>query len=88
MSMKLFMILKFIQILCVYIGMTTVLPFFVLRTTLLRQRLTEKILICFLVGNFPFAVGYGVICFMVIQSSIAFMGGFFPGPLPFSTHLK
>ena len=50
--MKLFMILKFIQILCVYIGMTTVLPFFVLRTTLLRQRLTEKILICFLVGNF------------------------------------
>lgn len=52
MSMKLFMILKFIQILCVYIGMTTVLPFFVLRTTLLRQRLTEKILICFLVGNF------------------------------------
>ncbi|MGN1205803.1 MAG: hypothetical protein ACI4SQ_02315 [Eubacterium sp.] len=52
MSMKLFLILKFIEIFCAYIGMTTVLPFFVLRTRLMKQRMTEKILMSFLVGNF------------------------------------
>ena len=52
MSMKLYMILKFIEIFCAYIGMTTILPFFVLRTRLKKQRMTEKILMSFLVGNF------------------------------------
>lgn len=52
MSMKLYMILKFIEIFCAYIGMTTILPFFVLRTRLRKQRMTEKILMSFLVGNF------------------------------------
>lgn len=52
MSMKLYMILKFIEFFCAYIGMTTILPFFVLRTRLKKQRMTEKILMSFLTGNF------------------------------------
>ena len=52
MSMKVFMIIKFIEIFCAYLGMTTVLPFFVMRTRLKKQRMTEKLLMSFLVGNF------------------------------------
>lgn len=40
--MKVFMIIKFIEIFCAYLGMTTVLPFFVMRTRLKKQRMTEK----------------------------------------------
>ena len=50
--MKVFMIIKFIEIFCAYLGMTTVLPFFVMRTRLKKQRMTEKLLMSFLVGNF------------------------------------